>query len=105
MAKNGKALPDKEINARRENAKKSTGPRIEMGKERVSLNAVKTGYHADKVAYAAMVMLGEDPKEFAKMYTDWWAGCCPRTSGSSCRWRTWRFCDGNRTATSADRRG
>ena len=41
-----------------------------MGKERVSVNAVKHGYSGDKMAYAVMVLLGEDPKEYAKTYSD-----------------------------------
>jgi hypothetical protein len=37
-----------------------------MGKERVSVNAVKHGFSADKMAYA----VGEDPKEYAKINSD-----------------------------------
>ena len=42
-----KPLSKKELESRRENAKHSTGPRTELGKERVRANAVKSGYHAD----------------------------------------------------------
>ena len=56
-----------EVQARRENAQHSTGPRTEMGMARVALNAIKHGYYADKAAYAAMVRLGEDPAEYARI--------------------------------------
>ena len=58
-----------EINAKRQNAKKSTGPRTEIGKAQVAVNAVKHGYYADKAAYACMIALGEDPAEFARIYS------------------------------------
>ena len=51
----------KENSARQANAQRSTGPRTEIGKQRVALNAVRHGYFADKQAYAAMKVLGEDP--------------------------------------------
>ncbi|HME00056.1 MAG TPA: hypothetical protein VKM93_22340, partial [Terriglobia bacterium] len=63
-----KPLTEREKVARQENSKKSTGPRTEMGKERVRANAVKSGYHADKIAYQAMIALGEDPREYAATY-------------------------------------
>jgi len=68
MRSRSKPMSTKELKARRENAKKSTGPRTEMGKARVSANALKHGYHADKIAYQAMIALGEDPEEFAFIY-------------------------------------
>ena len=54
--------------ARRSNARHSTGPRTEIGKERVALNAVKNGYFADKRAYGVMLRLGEDQNEYAVIY-------------------------------------
>ena len=48
-----------QINANRENAKKSTGPRTEEGKARVSLNALKHGLLARDA-----VLPEEDPAEF-----------------------------------------
>ena len=77
----GRQLTDKEIDARRENSKKSTGPRTELGKERVRANAVKTGFHADKVAYQAMIALGEDPKEYADLYHLLFEEMAPQNGG------------------------
>ena len=48
-----------QIKANRENAKKSTGPRTEEGKARVSLNALKHGLLARDA-----VLPSEDPAEF-----------------------------------------
>ena len=48
-----------QIRANRENAKKSTGPRTEEGKARVSLNALKHGLLARDA-----VLPSEDPAEF-----------------------------------------
>ena len=62
--KTDRELTNKEKGARQENAQHSTGPRTELGKERVRANAVKSGYYADKIAYQAMIALGEDPKEY-----------------------------------------
>jgi len=81
MANRRNPLTQKEINARRENAKKSTGPRTEMGKERVRANAVKAGYHADKIAYQAMIALGEDPKEYAETYSILYEEMAPQNGG------------------------
>jgi len=67
--------------ARRENAKHSTGPRTEMGKDRVRLNALKTGFHADKAAYRAMIALGENPEEYARIYTNVLEELVPQNSG------------------------
>jgi len=69
------------MEARRENAQKSTGPRTEMGKERVRANAVKSGYHADKIAYQAMIALGEDPKEYAEAYAVVYEQMSPQNGG------------------------
>ena len=49
----------KQIAANRRNAKKSTGPRTEEGKERSSQNAVKHGLTSRRA-----VLADEDPKEF-----------------------------------------
>ena len=76
-----KPLTDKEMEARRENAQKSTGPRTEMGKERVRANAVKSGYHADKIAYQAMIALGEDPREYAATYALLYEEMAPQNGG------------------------
>ena len=54
-----------QINANRENAKKSTGPRTEEGKARVSLNALKHGLLARDA-----VLPEEDPAEFDRQLRD-----------------------------------
>ena len=54
-----------QIKANRENAKKSTGPRTEEGKARVSLNALKHGLLA-----CDAVLPEEDPAEFDRQLRD-----------------------------------
>ncbi len=54
-----------QIKANRENAKKSTGPRTEEGKARVSLNALKHGLLARDA-----VLPEEDPAEFDRQLRD-----------------------------------
>ena len=51
----------KQVQANRENAKLSTGPRTEEGKKRTSLNAIKHGFRAKDP-----LIPGEDPEEFAR---------------------------------------
>ena len=53
---------DKQINANRRNAKKSTGPRTPEGKRRVSSNALKHGLSASKV-----VIPGEDVADYERL--------------------------------------
>jgi len=81
MKKRTKPLTERQIESRRENAQKSTGPRTEMGKERVRANAVKSGYHADKIAYQAMIALGEDPREYAATYALLYEEMAPQNGG------------------------
>jgi len=52
-----------------------------MGKERVRANAVKSGYHADKIAYQAMIALGEDPREYAETYAILYEQMSPQNGG------------------------
>ncbi|MCP5117041.1 MAG: hypothetical protein GY953_39965 [bacterium] len=52
----------KQINANRQNAKKSTGPRTREGKRRVSQNALKHGLSASQV-----VIPGEDEAELERL--------------------------------------
>jgi hypothetical protein len=62
--KSGKLTPG-EIESRRRNAKKSTGPRSEAGKRRAALNALKYGrYTGPHTMEQSMLLLGEDPHEF-----------------------------------------
>ena len=51
----------KQVQANRENAKHSTGPRTEEGKRRTALNAIKHGFRAKDP-----LIPGEDPDEFAR---------------------------------------
>ena len=65
MKKTSSELTPKEIESRRENAQKSTGPRTEAGKRRAALNALKYGrYTGPHTLEQSMVLLGEDPLEF-----------------------------------------
>jgi hypothetical protein len=58
-------LTQREIDARRENAKKSTGPRSAAGKARVRLNAMKHGVTARLPEYIPRGPLRESPNEVA----------------------------------------
>jgi hypothetical protein len=61
---NGNLTP-RQLESRRENAQKSTGPRTEAGKRRVALNALKYGrYTGPHSMEQSMLLLGEDPHEF-----------------------------------------
>ncbi|HET9179838.1 MAG TPA: hypothetical protein VFQ24_15900 [Terriglobia bacterium] len=58
-------LTPRQLESRRENARKSTGPRSKAGKRRVSLNALKYGhYSGPHTMEQSMLLLGEDPREF-----------------------------------------
>jgi hypothetical protein len=62
--KSGKLTPG-QIESRRRNAKKSTGPRTEAGKRRAALNALKYGrYAGPHTLEESMLLMGEDPREF-----------------------------------------
>ena len=54
----------KQINANRKNAKKSTGPVTDMGKAKVSINAIKYGLYSEH-----HIAVGEDIIHF-KNYVD-----------------------------------
>ena len=64
---------DAQIQANRENAKKSTGPRTPEGKARVSKNALKHGLLAQD-----SVIPGEDPAEFDRHLTTYQDTYFPR---------------------------
>ena len=64
---------DAQIQANRENAKKSTGPRTPEGKARVSKNALKHGLLAQD-----SVIPGEDPAEFDRHLTTYQDTYLPR---------------------------
>jgi|SRR5579859_5668175 len=65
----------KQIDANRKNAQRSTGPKWPPGKHRSSLNAVKLGIFAQTV-----LLPNEDPKVFAKVARDIYADWNPKTS-------------------------
>ncbi|MCE5186277.1 MAG: hypothetical protein LLF76_09155 [Planctomycetaceae bacterium] len=56
---------EKQIKANRRNAKKSTGPKTDEGKQAVSQNALKHGLHSSQVLIA-----DEDPADFNRFSTD-----------------------------------
>jgi hypothetical protein len=58
-------LTPSQLESRRRNAQKSTGPRTAAGKHRAALNALKYGaYVTRQTMEQSMVLLGEDPREF-----------------------------------------
>jgi hypothetical protein len=57
-----KNISDKKIQANRQNAKKSTGPKSLAGKKRSSLNSIKHGLTCEK-----NVCIGENKKEFEEL--------------------------------------
>ncbi|TAM82734.1 MAG: hypothetical protein EPN47_08765 [Acidobacteria bacterium] len=65
MEKTNDNLTPRQLESRRENAQKSTGPRSEAGKRRAALNALKYGDHTGPhTLEQSMAILGEDPREF-----------------------------------------
>ncbi|MDA7460060.1 hypothetical protein N8886_00785 [Candidatus Pelagibacter ubique] len=54
----------KQILANKKNARRSTGPKTKLGKEKVSINAMKLGIYAEH-----HVMVGEDTEQY-KAYVD-----------------------------------
>ncbi len=58
----------RQINANRNNARKSTGPASVTGKAASSLNALKTGIHADSA-----VLPSEDPADRAALVAEYYA--------------------------------
>ena len=61
------------IEANRRNASKSTGPRMEEGKKRSKMNALKHGCRAE-----TLVLPEEDPKELEERRAAWTASLGPR---------------------------
>jgi hypothetical protein len=58
-------LTQRQLESRRENAEKSTGPRTAAGKRRAALNSLKYGgYSEPHTMRQTMALLGEDPLEF-----------------------------------------
>jgi hypothetical protein len=59
-------LTAEQFRARRENARKSTGPRSAAGKQRAAFNALRSGEYA-RVTRPVIVALGEQPQEYAEL--------------------------------------
>ena len=53
----------KQILANKKNARRSTGPKTKLGKEKVSMNAMKLGIYAEH-----HVMVGEDTEQHKKLH-------------------------------------
>ena len=68
-----------QIAANRRNAKKSTGPRTEEGKERSSMNATKHGCYSERSYAIPSGPLAEDPEEIQRFLDDIVADLDPRT--------------------------
>lgn len=68
MGNKKRCLTRAEIEARRKNAQKSTGPRTPGGKSRARLNALKQGVTTQAQSFhASMIELGEDPDAFMRL--------------------------------------
>ncbi|HKI99698.1 MAG TPA: hypothetical protein VKB51_14585, partial [bacterium] len=65
---------DKQIEANRRNAKKSTGPRTEEGKAKAARNATKHGLTSRR-----MVLADEDGAEFEQLRRNLHRELCPET--------------------------
>ena len=65
-----KQLSTAEVEARRSNAQKSTGPRTRRGKRCAGRNALKHGLYSDVQYFYrdAAMELGEDPRDFTRLY-------------------------------------
>ena len=65
MGNTHSSLTRRQLESRRRNAQKSTGPRTAAGKRRAALNALKYGrYSTRQTLEQSMALLGEDPREF-----------------------------------------
>jgi hypothetical protein len=64
---------DRQINANKQNAQQSTGPRTADGRARVALNALKHGLTGKQI-----VLPGEDPTEFDAFRSDLIVDLAPR---------------------------
>jgi len=59
QSRNRAVTSERQIEANRQNAQRSTGPRTPEGKAKVAMNALKHGLTADRI-----VLANEDPEEF-----------------------------------------
>jgi hypothetical protein len=68
MASQTENLTGAQLEARKENAQKSTGPRTAEGKRRSSQNARKHGLYSNaNFFWDAALALGEDPRDFERL--------------------------------------
>jgi hypothetical protein len=68
MASQTENLTAAQLEARKENAQKSTGPRTAAGKRRSSQNARKHGLYSNaNFFWDAAIALGEDPRDFERL--------------------------------------
>jgi hypothetical protein len=67
-------ITQKQLEANRRNAQKSTGPRSDTGKAASSMNALKTGIHAE-----SMLIPGEDPAELETLTAEYYSAHPPRS--------------------------
>ena len=68
MASQTENLTAAQLEARKENARKSTGPRTAEGKRRSSQNARKHGLYSNaNFFWDAAIALGEDPRDFERL--------------------------------------
>src|SRR3954468_23714960 len=65
---------DKQTEANRRNAQKSTGPRTAEGKNRSARNALKTGIHAE-----ILVIYDEKAEDLQALVDEYYAECAPVT--------------------------
>ena len=85
---------DKQTEANRRNAQKSTGPRTAEGKARSSRNALKTGIHSD-----SLVIFDEKREDLDALIAEYYAECAPVTPQErfqvdtmiQCEWYTRRY--------------
>ena len=86
----------KKAAANRQNAQHSTGPRSEAGKQNSSLNGLVHGLYSNTRTYAAMIALGEDPRDFerlrARLQRRWGFGLDPLidVETDELAWQLWR---------------
>ena len=74
-----RSLSEKQLARNQRNAQLSTGAKTLMGKVRVAMNAVRHGLYSHSV-YASMQILGENPREFDRLYVDLLEEWRPRTA-------------------------
>ena len=91
MASQTENLTAAQLEARKANARKSTGPRTAAGKRRSSRNARKHGLYSNaNFFWDAAIALGEDPRDFERLLKGLVWRASPLTPWRWCWWRTSR---------------